>query len=230
MQLLLLLACSMWLRGWPHRCNKDSDCEIWQRQLLSQYSKENYRARQWWCNEAGQLLWSAGWNGAVWSQGWPIKARVLCYINEGHDVLDAEDLKTAIESHRGVTQCQVFVCEPVHDKQRTKFTLTNLHCTITLPQQWQHYFLFAFRALPCATGCLSLGLPHVGGVKTGLPSHLVLNETAWKQSSVLCNVQWMLLALWRVSTSAKYFGQWAWGWWISLLIFWLTARRTPLRL
>lgn len=41
----------------------------------------------------------------------PMKAHIRRYVNEKHDVVTAEDMKTAIESHGGLTGCRVAVVE-----------------------------------------------------------------------------------------------------------------------
>lgn len=55
-----------------------------------------------------------------------VKAHVLRYINEGHNVSDAAELKVAIESNGGVRDCLVYLCEAPVDAKLEKAKLANI--------------------------------------------------------------------------------------------------------
>ena len=49
-----------------------------------------------------------------------MKAHIKCWVNERHNIITAEDMKAALESHGGITVCRAGVVEVDTDRERNK--------------------------------------------------------------------------------------------------------------
>ena len=65
-----------------------------------------------------------------------VKAHIKCWVNRWHDVVTAEDMKGAIESHGGIKGCRAAVIGGIHHQgQKQREQDTRHKCVEQLPVQ-----------------------------------------------------------------------------------------------